>query len=124
MMDRSILVVDDNRDFAELLGEVLDEEGYQVRVAFDGAAALAEIEHEHPDLVVSDVVMPRLDGPALARRLRRRGSHIPVVLLSAEYDDVDMPGVRFLRKPFELDDLLRLVARVIDDRSRVPAHAH
>ena len=109
---RSILVVDDERPIRDLLAAVLVEEGYAVRCAADGLAALAEVERQPPDLVVSDVAMPRLDGIALAARLRARG--IAVVLVSAIRAAVDLPGVPFIPKPFDLDDVLGTVAKSLE----------
>jgi two-component system response regulator VicR len=110
-MERSILVVDDNHAMAEVLEELLDEEGYRVRCAFTGEAALREIAHEPPDLVLADVMMPQLDGVSLARQLQARGRAIPVVLMSAVYAYVDLPGLPFVPKPFDLDALLRVIRR-------------
>jgi DNA-binding response OmpR family regulator len=112
-MDRSILVVDDDHDIAQILTELLTEEGYRVRCTFDGQAALREIAQDPPDLVLADVVMPQLDGVTLANQLRPPDSGIPVILISAVYDDVDVPGVHFLAKPFDLDALLRVVTRIL-----------
>jgi two-component system OmpR family response regulator len=107
----SIIVVDDEPTLRSLLSDVLASAGYRVREAADGLEALSAAEQEPPDLVVSDVAMPNLDGAALAGRMRRRG--VPVVLLSAVYDAVDLPGVAFVPKPFELDDFLDLVASLL-----------
>src|SRR5688500_789908 len=76
---RTILVVDDERSIRDLLVSVLVEEGYAVRCAEDGLAALAEVERQPPDLVVSDVAMPRLDGFALAGHLMAKGIAIVLV---------------------------------------------
>jgi DNA-binding response OmpR family regulator len=120
-MERSILVVDDNHEVAELLVELLDEEGYRVRYAFDGHAALSEIAHSAPDLVLADVMMPKLDGISLAKQLRARGSTIPVVLMSAVYSAVDMPELPFVPKPFNVDTLLRVITRTLENGSNVKA---
>ena len=80
----------------------------------DGLEALDTIDDDEIDLIVSDVVMPRLDGASLVRKLRRRGYVMPVVLMSAIYADVDLPGVRFVPKPFEIDRLLGTVATALE----------
>lgn len=110
----TVLVVDDEPGIRELVAEILQDEGYAVRQAPDGLAALAEIEANGIDLIVSDVKMPRLDGPALVRRLRRRGHRVPVVLMSAVYADVDLPGVRFVPKPFAFEHLLGTVSSALN----------
>jgi DNA-binding response OmpR family regulator len=116
-MPRSILVVDDNVDVAHVLTQVLAEEGYTVRCAFDGQAALDEIAHAPPDLVLADIVMPHLDGVSLVRQLSGDDHEVPVVLLSAVYDGVDLPRVHFLPKPFEIDHLLRVITHVLHDHA-------
>ncbi len=105
----TVLVVDDDPPILTLVAELLTDEGYLVRAVYDGLAALAEIERDPPDVVVSDVTMPRLDGIELVREMRRHGHEVPVVLMSAVYDDVDLPGVRFVPKPFGLDSLLSAI---------------
>jgi CheY-like chemotaxis protein len=112
-MDPSILVVDDDHAVAQALVDLLNAEGFRVRCVFDGRAALREIARDPPDLVLADVEMPHLDGVTLAERVWLRGGGIPVVLLSAVSPAVDLPGVRFLAKPFELDALLRVIERAL-----------
>ena len=111
-MALTVLVVDDEPTLRNLLADTFAEVGFHVRAAADGIEALSEAERERPDVVVSDVVMPRLDGAALADLMRERG--VPVVLLSAVYDAVDLPGVSFLPKPFDLDELLDVVESVLE----------
>jgi DNA-binding response OmpR family regulator len=103
---RTVLVVDDEPPIRELLEAVFEEAGYAVLTAQDGLAALAAVERQPPDLVLSDVTMPRLDGVALYRELRARGHLVPVVLSSAAYDTRHLPDVPFVAKPFELERLL------------------
>ena len=109
----TVLVVDDEPAIREVIATLLEDEGYLVRHAKDGLEALDAINGNRIDLIVSDVVMPRLDGASLVRRLRRRGHLTPVVLMSAVYADVDLPGVRFVPKPFEIDRLLGTVASAL-----------
>jgi two-component system, OmpR family, response regulator MprA len=109
----TVLVVDDEPAIREVIATLLEDEGYLVRHAKDGLEALDAINGDRIDLIVSDVVMPRLDGASLVRRLRRRGHLTPVVLMSAVYADVDLPGVRFVPKPFEIDRLLGTVASAL-----------
>jgi two-component system, OmpR family, response regulator MprA len=109
----TVLVVDDEPAIREVIATLLEDEGYLVRHAKDGLEALDAINGDRIDLIVSDVVMPRLDGASLVRKLRRRGHLMPVVLMSAVYADVDLPGVRFVPKPFEIDRLLGTVASAL-----------
>ncbi len=109
----TVLVVDDEPTIREVVACMLEDEGYAVRQATDGLEALQEIEAEEIDLVLSDVMMPGLDGPALVRGLRRRRLAVRVVLMSAVSTAVDLPGVPFLPKPFESERLLNTVAAAI-----------
>ena len=104
----TVLVVDDDRALRDLVGDLLAEEGYHVHRAGDGTEAIAAVERERPDVVLTDAWMPGLDGAQLARRLQLQG--VPIVLMSAVYADIDLPGVPFLAKPFDLDRLLVVVA--------------
>ena len=109
----TVLVVDDEPAIREVIATLLEDEGYQVRHAKDGIEALDALNRSRIDLIVSDMVMPRLDGASFVRRLRRRGHLMPVILTSAVYADVDLPGVRFVPKPFEIDRLLGTVASAL-----------
>lgn len=111
-------MVDDEPTLTDLLAELLDEEGYRVRRAYDGRQALAEITADAPDLMVSDVTMPGIDGLTLVRMLRSRGDRTPVVLMSAVSIAVDIPGVEFVPKPFDVDSLLLTIGRVLADPPR------
>ena len=113
----TVLVVDDDRALRELVSEALADEGYDVRRARDGAEALAAVERERPDVVLTDAWMPGLDGAQLARQLQAKG--VPVVLMSAVYADIDLPGVPFLPKPFDLDRLLDVVTTALGDTGEV-----
>lgn len=104
-----ILIVDDEAIIREVLGVFLEDEGYRVAEAPDGAAALDVVERQPPDLILSDVMMPHVDGPELLRRLRARGVAVPVILLSAGSASVDLPGVRLVRKPFDVEQVVREV---------------
>jgi CheY-like chemotaxis protein len=114
MLDRmTILVVDDEPSIAQLLSEVLDEAGYRVVLATDGRSALATARRERPALVLTDRMLPELDGLEVARRLRRHPvtRHIPVVMMSSSRPDRELIGdLPFLPKPFELEELLDTVA--------------
>ena len=109
----TVLVVEDEPAIREVVADLLEDEGYAVRQAADGLEAIDELEVDGVDLVLSDVRMPRLDGPALARRLRRHGYAVPVVLMSAVGVEVDLPGVGFLPKPFDRDHLLHAIGSAL-----------
>jgi len=100
-----------------LIAMLLQDEGYTVRQARDGLAAWEVLEQGGIDLVLSDVMMPQLDGPSLARRLHASGSAVPILLMSAVYAEVDLPGIRFLRKPIDLERLLDNISSVLHQQS-------
>jgi DNA-binding response OmpR family regulator len=99
------LVVDDEFYIVDLLADILADEGFQVLRAYDGLSALAIAEETPVDLVVADVMMPKMDGIALALRLRQRFSDVRIVLMSAAVTQVP-PGFEFIAKPFDINELL------------------
>ena len=110
----TVLVVDDEPAIREVVACLLEDEGYAVRQATDGLEALQEMEADGIDLVLSDVMMPGLDGAELVHHLqRRRRRAVPIVLMSAVSTMADLPGVQFLPKPFEPERLLSMVAAAI-----------
>jgi len=112
-MAPTVLVVDDEPVIVAMMADFLTEEGYRVRCAADGRAALHDVERAPPDLIVSDVTMPGLDGVSLVRRLRQRGFAMPVILMSAVHPGRNVAGTRFLPKPFDLAQVAALVAQTL-----------
>ncbi len=106
-----VLVADDDPALRDLVAQALEDDGFAVRRARDGVEALAAAERDPPDLVISDVQMPRLDGLELAARLAARG--VPVLLLSAVVHPAPRRGLAWLAKPFDLDELLAVVRRAL-----------
>lgn len=110
----TVLVVDDEQPIAEFVGEVLEEDGHVVIVVYNAHAALVAAQEHHPDLVLTDVMMPAMSGVELARHLRADPSHrsLVVILMSAAPSpDLERAGaVAFLGKPFTLDAVSALVA--------------
>jgi len=107
-----VLVVDDESDIRQAVAEVLSYEGYQVLAACDGAEALAKARAYHPELVLLDLMMPRMDGWEFRRAQKHdpEVSRIPVVVLSAlGPDSLDAEG--YVGKPFDVDELVSAVRR-------------
>ncbi len=119
----TILVVEDEPSILDLTEELLARQGYRVLTAVDGEDALAvAAAHEGEiDLVISDVVMPRLGGGAMAARLRRSHPDLRVLFVSGYTDDailrqgIASDTAEFLRKPYSLAELVRSVRRILDD---------
>jgi two-component system response regulator MprA len=107
-----ILVVDDDRAVRESLRRSLEFNGYKVELASDGAQALEAIIASRPDAMVLDVMMPRLDGLEVARRLRSTGDDLPILVLTARdtvsdrVSGLDAGADDYLPKPFALEELL------------------
>ena len=120
----TILVVDDEPTIRELLVELLQDEGHTLLGAGDGLAAMEVLEQTVPDLVITDAMMPRLDGPGLVRWMRERAALriVPVILLSAvvRIDPEELGVVAFVTKPFDLATLLDAVETALDPPS--PGH--
>ena len=116
-MSRTVLIVDDEPDLLELLRIMLEGEGYRVAVAGDGRAALGRLAAAPCDLVLSDMLMPRLDGEGLAATMRVEPAlrDIPVILMSAAHraPGAAVPHATFLGKPFDMGVLLATVARLL-----------
>lgn len=113
----TILIVDDERPLRDLLAAIFSSSGYRVVEAGDGRRALELAAAEHPDAVISDVMMPLMNGVELCRRLKadQRTRDVPVVLMSA-VDESRTKGAgadAFVAKPFDIDDLERLVGKLL-----------
>lgn len=108
----SVLVVDDDRAVRDSLARSLTYSGYEVTTAANGVEALERLSGWRPDAVVMDVMMPRMDGLEVTRRLRTSGNDVPMLLLTARdsvtdrVDGLDAGGDDYLVKPFALDELL------------------
>ncbi len=112
--EQKVLVVEDDRDLAHIIRDYLNRENYAVRCADDGASALILSEQFHPDLIVLDIMLPKVDGIEVCRRVRQT-SFAPILVISAKNSDVDklvslgVGADDYLTKPFSM---VELVARV------------
>ena len=120
-----VLVVDDDRAVRDSLRRSLEFNGYDVVLAGDGAEALVTLGAHHPDVVVMDVMMPRLDGIETTRALRAAGNDVPVLVLTARdavgdrVEGLDAGADDYLTKPFALEELLARLRALL--RRVVPA---
>lgn len=124
-----VLVVEDDENLRITLADNLEDEGYRVRAVDRGRAALEAVEHEHPDLVVLDIMLPDVDGYAVCRSLRQRGLVSKVLMLTARTleDDVvqgfDAGADDYLAKPYRLRELLARVRALLRRGAARPAAA-
>ena len=117
---RSVLIVDDDADIRALLKDLLTDEGYVVKLAASGEAALAEIEKRVPDLVMMDVKLPDQDGLAVLKQLKKSHGELEVIVMTAfggsstAIKAMEHGAYDYVTKPFEVDDLLATVRRVFE----------
>ena len=130
-MPGSIFLVDDELHVAQILGRRLQREGYEIQTARDGLEAFGLIVEAQPDLIISDLQMPRLDGLGLAEKLRNEPATaaIPIVMLTsrghrADQDTVDRTNiVRLVAKPFSSHEMVKIVAEVFASLGEKPSEA-
>lgn len=116
---KRVLVVEDETDSLEMMQYLLESEGYHVVGVANGRAALGALADIHPDLIITDVMMPYMSGDELISEIRKDPSlqSIPVLVMSAgEGGEVARRfAAEFLRKPLDIDVLLNTVRRLIDN---------
>ena len=111
-----ILVVEDEKRVAELLQSGLEENEYEVRVGSDGAEGLRLFFQENFDLVISDIILPKMDGFALCKEIRQANSTIPILMLTAlgstddKLEGFDSGADDYLTKPFDFRELLARIS--------------
>ena len=118
-----VLIAEDEANIAELLQFLLQREGYETQMVFDGSAALAAAREAVPDAVVLDAMLPNLSGYEVLKALRADASlkAVPVLMLTAKGQDKDRKlaedlGVNaFITKPFANNDVIACVARLLGD---------
>ncbi|MEZ4386663.1 MAG: response regulator transcription factor [Candidatus Krumholzibacteriia bacterium] len=124
-MNERILIVDDEAPVAALLEHALRDEGYEVSLATDGMDAMNRLHAFRPDVVIMDIMMPRLDGVQTTRLLRRNRSYADtvVIALSARTDQAARDAMRdagadlYMRKPFTVARLVEHVRALLDQRA-------
>lgn len=121
-----ILVVDDERDAAEVIKNRLIREGYTALTAYDGLEALEKIKQENPDIILLDLIMPKLNGFEVLKELRDKGKDKwrPVIIVSAQNELMSlekcygMEADHYLTKPCDIEHILRGIRIMI---SLIPA---
>jgi DNA-binding response OmpR family regulator len=117
MSKKRILVVDDEVDLVETVRFSFKLEGYDVLVAYNGEEALNQARKENPDLILLDLMLPKLDGYKVCRLLKfdERYKHIPILMLTAKIQEKDkVTGMEtganeYITKPFDMDELMKKV---------------
>jgi DNA-binding response OmpR family regulator len=117
MSKKRILVVDDEVDLVETVRFSLELEGYEVLVAFNGEEALNLARKENPDIILLDLMLPKLDGYKVCRLLKfdERYKHIPILMLTAKTQEKDKAtgletgANEYITKPFDMDELMKKV---------------
>jgi DNA-binding response OmpR family regulator len=120
-MRGKILVVDDEPNIVKLLESRLTAEGYGVITASDGQEALDKVHQENPDLIILDIMLPKIDGYKVCSILRSETKYadIPIVMLTARRDTLDIArgmelgAVSYIQKPFKSDVLLGIIQGLI-----------
>ena len=125
-----ILIAEDDRELRQLFGHVLTKNGYAVREVSDGQEALGAMRTDYFDLIISDIMMPRVDGYELVRRLREEGTRTPVLMITARDGFVDMSaGFQagtddYMVKPIHVGEMVLRVqallrrAKMVGDRQQ------
>ncbi|HCD71772.1 response regulator transcription factor [Thermovirga lienii] len=121
MQSERILVVEDEEALSDILSDALKRHGYKVEKAFDGDTGLEMAENLLPDLIILDIMLPKMDGWEVCRRLKGnpKTSNIPIILLTARRDErdvvagLDLGADDYIRKPFSLIELMARVRSVL-----------
>lgn len=119
MAGKKILIVEDDKTLLEVLRYNLTKEGYDVSTAVDGVQALDCAERERPDLIVLDIMLPRLDGLDVCRIIRKKEIAIPILMLTARVEEIDkVVGLElgaddYMTKPFSMRELLARVRAML-----------
>jgi len=118
-MSARVLLIDDDPTLLDVLAMAFEDAGHQTHTAVDGAAGLESIAPHEPDVVISDVNMPRVDGFSLCRTLREAGNGVPVILLTSRDSEIDetlgldLGADDYVSKPFSTRVLLARVAALV-----------
>jgi two-component system alkaline phosphatase synthesis response regulator PhoP len=115
----SLLVVEDDENISTAISEYFSRAGYSVKTAEDGLAGVQAALHDHPDAIVLDLMLPKMDGLAVCRELREKAPYIPILMLTAKDDVVDkvlgleMGADDYITKPFSLRELEARIKSVL-----------
>jgi len=114
-----ILIVDDEKALVKGLKYTLEKEGFEVKAAYDGQEALDFLQSNKADLIILDLMLPKVDGLEVCRRLRRQGNNTPIIMLTAKGEDVDkiigleLGADDYVAKPFNPRELVARIRAVL-----------
>ena len=126
-MNKRILIVEDEKNIVDILAFNLKREGYDTLEAYDGVAGLQLALEQDPDLVLLDLMLPKMDGFEMCRRLRAQGRTTPVIMLTAREEETDkvlgleLGADDYITKPFSMRELLARVKANIRRSAMAPA---
>lgn len=120
-MGKKILIVDDESDICEVLSKRLQQAGFQTIIANDGEDAVQKATQEKPDLIILDLMMPKITGEEVCKKIKNSAetSAIPIIILTAKTSDVDrvigkvIGGDSYIMKPYKAVELLQEINRLI-----------
>ncbi len=122
--NKNIWVVDDDKSIRWVLEKALTKEGMSPRCFEDPTEVLAQLKNSHPDVIISDIRMQKMDGISLLEKLKQRVPDIPVIIMTA-YSDLDRAvsafregAFEYLSKPFDVDEIIGLVNRALSERQQ------
>ena len=114
-----VLVVEDDRDIARLVELALEQGGFEVRCTHDGPSGLTAAKEFDPNVLILDIMLPKMDGVAVLKRLRGTGSRVPVIMITArdttsdKVQSLDLGADDYLTKPFDIEELLARVRAIL-----------
>lgn len=130
-MKKKILIVDDEQDVRIFLKYNLEKSGYDVLTATDGKDALKQIQSNEPDLIISDIMMPELNGLSMMKVMQQQDiNHIPIIFLTASSDELHYISALlagcydFLNKPISLTLLMQKINEVFYERKEIKTGTH
>lgn len=122
MKNKKIMIVDDEAQLVDLIKLRLEKEGYQVGAAYDGEEALHMIRQENPDLIILDLMLPKMDGYMICSLFKRdkRFAHVPIILFTARSQEEDIQlgekvgADAYITKPYEPQALLDKIKELLE----------
>lgn len=119
-----VLIVEDDVRVAQLISKVMQENSYLTSIAYDGEQAMGVVQSQDFDLIISDIILPKLDGVELCRQIRLIKPHIPIIMLTAlgttnhKVEGLNAGADDYMVKPFEMQELLARVRAVLKRSTR------